>query len=99
MPIGNETKNSDAEKAKQILIEFTPVEPKYSLEDLILQDATISKIKDIASYAENGKKVFEEWGFQDTHKYSRRCGINLWGAPGAGKTMAAHAIAKNLVTH
>lgn len=93
MPVN---KKGDSPKKVEEENVFIPEEPRYNLDDIILTQATKDQILDVATYAENSQLVFDIWGFNKTHKYSKRVGINLYGAPGTGKTMAAHAIAKQL---
>ena len=86
-------KKEDGKKEESV---FVPVEPKYTFDDIILPDRVREEVMNVADYAKNSRIVFEDWGLGKTHKYSKQIGINLWGEPGTGKTMVAHAIANHL---
>ena len=66
----------ESKPKEQNLVSFIPQEPKYRLEDLILSNSIKNQLLDVAEYIENTRTVFETWGFSETHKYSKRVGIN-----------------------
>lgn len=65
-------------------------------EDLVLPEAQIQVLKEIAAHVKQRAKVYELWGFSG--KSSRGLGISslFAGVSGTGKTMAAEVVAREL---
>lgn len=70
--------------------------PKFTLDDLIVPVSTIHSIYDFLAYQKHKSLIFDDWGLSETHISEQQIAVNLYGLPGTGKTMAAHAIAHAL---
>ncbi|MCR5123274.1 MAG: ATP-binding protein [Ruminococcus sp.] len=81
---------------KQPTIEFTLTEPKFAMNEMILSEKTRDELLTVINANRCWNKVFVEWGLQDVIKQRKSILINLYGESGTGKTMAAHAVAKEL---
>lgn len=76
--------------------QFNMIVPQFTVDDLILPNNTLHGIQDFLSYQRHSELIFNGWGLAQTHAHQRQIAINLYGLPGTGKTMAAHAIAHAL---
>ncbi len=90
MPID---KNLD--KKEERVLNVSPIEPKYSLSQVVLQEGVKQEIYSVLALLKNMRKIYEDWGFGEIDPVPRSV-VNLWGPPGTGKTMTVHAIAKDL---
>lgn len=73
---------------------FELTDAKYTINDVIANSKTLIEIQSLISLKKNHARVFGEMGLSETHKYSNKFIVNFYGEPGTGKTITAHAIAK-----
>lgn len=74
---------------------YKAVKPIYTLDKVILSNATKLQIDRAISLVEQHDKIFNEWGYSEIDPYTKTI-LCFYGAPGTGKTMCAHAIASKL---
>jgi SpoVK/Ycf46/Vps4 family AAA+-type ATPase len=86
-----DAKAADAkDNAPQIAIPLQ--KPKYTLDQMILEDSVVEELKYAVKFDTVRKMVYEDWGLQ-SFEPSPKLALNFWGDAGTGKTMAAHALA------
>jgi len=75
---------------------FQLSKPVYTLQDMVLTEQQAQAIEDVLSLVRYEKLIFQTWGLERVIKRGHGLKANLYGAPGTGKSMAAHAIANEL---
>ena len=75
---------------------FEIIEPRKSLNDVILKEEVEKNIKVVLKQIENKELFFEEWGFGKKFEKGKGLIMMFYGPPGTGKTLTAEAIAHEL---
>ena len=94
-PVGQEDETK-ARKKDQGRNLFQLTEPKYTFEDIVLSEETVSAVREIIALEDCKTLIFDEWGLGQVLHKKNSITVNLYGKSGTGKTMTAHAIADKL---
>ena len=86
---------SKKEDENSVKLNVFPAEPKYSINQIILNDSTLEELEKVIIMIKNINKIYYEWGFEEIDPVPR-CIVNFYGPPGTGKTMSAHILASEL---
>ena len=89
-------KQDKSSKNRGYRVSFAVVEPKWTLEEIQLPKNVKDQLYDVISFCKNKEHIIQEWELYKFMKGKGCIGVNLWGIPGTGKSIAAEAIANAL---
>lgn len=95
MPEDADAEQKNTKDSKEETLQFLPVKPKYNFSQIILSDKIREEVYSALRVIECKDLVYNTWGFAECDPVPRSV-LNLYGEPGTGKTMCAHAIADRL---
>lgn len=82
-------------KEKSESPQYIAIDPIFSLEDVIMNNDERESILRALTIVSERNLIFEKWGFSNVDRNTKTI-LCFHGAPGTGKTMCAHAVAKYL---
>lgn len=74
---------------------FTAVDPIFTLDEVVMNDDEREAIMRAVTLVKERELVFNKWNFKKVDKHTKSI-LCFHGAPGTGKTMAAHGVAHYL---
>ncbi len=74
----------------------TRIEPRATWHDLVLADAELAALHQLADQVRGRPKVLREWGLGDRHERAVGVAALFAGQSGTGKTLAAEVLANDL---
>ena len=93
--IENQKQENSTNRSKSVA-SFLPVDPEWTLDQIVFSNSLKEQLSDIVSFCKNKEKIINDWELYRFMKGKGCIGINLWGIPGTGKSIAAEAIASAL---
>lgn len=89
-------KDENGSKGSNNKSSFVSIIPEWTLDQIVFPDSLKEQLEDIISFCKHKDQIINEWELYKFMKGKGCIGINLWGIPGTGKSIAAEAIASAL---